>query len=111
MLKRTTGIMIYMYRLARGGHVFGGITTKMESVQRTSQRSRIEPVVYICTRPNLHFTVIHISLVHCGSQEQFLFISSLESVQRTSQRSFFQSFVLIGIVVSDEENFKSLDPL
>jgi hypothetical protein len=25
MLKRTTGIMIYMYRLARGGHVFGGI--------------------------------------------------------------------------------------
>ena len=40
MLKRTTGIMIqvYMYRLARGGHVFGGITTKMESVQRTAQR-------------------------------------------------------------------------
>ena len=63
MLKRTTGIMIYMYRLACGGHVFGVITTKMESVQRTSQRS------------------------------------------------FLQSFVLIGIVVSDEENFKSLDPL
>ena len=58
MLKRTTGIMIYMYRLARGGHVFGGITTKMESVQRTSQRS------------------------------------------------FLENFVLIDIVVSDEENFK-----
>ena len=65
MLKRTTGsgIMIYMYRLARGGHVFWGIMTKMESVLRTPQRS------------------------------------------------FLQSFVLIGIVVSDEENFKSLDPL
>ena len=58
MLKRTTGIMIYMYRLARGGHVFRGITTKMESVQRTSQRS------------------------------------------------FLENFVLIDIVVSDEENFK-----
>jgi hypothetical protein len=58
MLKRTTGIMIYMYRLARGGHVFGGIMTKMESVLRTSQRS------------------------------------------------FLQSFVLIGIVVSDEEKFR-----
>ena len=63
MLKRTTGIMMYMYRLARGDHVFGGITTKMESVLRTPQRS------------------------------------------------FLQSFVLIGIVVSDEENYKSLDPL
>ena len=50
--------MIYMYRFARGGHVFGGIVTKMESVQRTPQRS------------------------------------------------FLQSFVLIGIVVSDEEKFR-----
>jgi len=47
MLKRTTGTMIYMYKLARGGHVFGGITTKMESVQRTSQRSFLQSFVLI----------------------------------------------------------------
>jgi len=33
--------------------------------------------VYVCIRPNLHFPAIHISLVHCGSQEHFLLISSL----------------------------------
>jgi len=34
--------ILYMYRLAHGGHVFGGLKTKMELVQRTSQRSFLQ---------------------------------------------------------------------